>query len=371
MVRLVLAAAALAVTSTALSIGRREAAEEQLFTIELGPGETQVVTEEEKWALKNEGKTFIDITNHPNLASSASAKNAAKFAAVSYPTTMAQASTTRSLISKLSKSNLQSTLTTFSEFYNRYYTSSYGKQASDWLFSQVQDRISASGARRATVRQFRHSWTQNSIIATIPGRSTDKIIVGAHLDSVNGRNRSGRSPGADDDGSGSMTILEAFRVLLSDPKIAAGEGANTLEFHWYSGEEAGLLGSADIFDSYSSSGAVVKAMLQQDMTGYGNNPMGVITDRVDSALTAFIRRVITAYTTVGYVNTQCGYGCSDHSSATAAGYPSSFVIEADFDLTSPYIHTDGDTLARINYDHILEHAKMVVGYAYELTFANL
>ncbi len=45
-----------------------------------------------------------------------------------------------------------------------------------------------------------------------------------------------------------MTILEAMRVLLSDPKIAAGEGANTLEFHWYSGEEAGLLGSQDNFE---------------------------------------------------------------------------------------------------------------------------
>ena len=69
-----------------------------------------------------------------------------------------------------------------------------------------------------------------------------------------------------------------MRVLLSDPTIAAGEGANTLEFHWYSGEEAGLLGSADIFDSYQSSGEVVKAMLQQDMTGYGYNPSKLDAD---------------------------------------------------------------------------------------------
>ncbi|KAI1381130.1 Zn-dependent exopeptidase [Hypoxylon crocopeplum] len=363
--------AALAATSTALSVKRLEATQEELFTIELAPGVTQVVTEEEKWALKEEGKTFIDITNHPNLASSASAKKAAKAPAVTYPSAMSQASTVEALIAKLSKATVEEKLTTFSEFYNRYYTSSYGKDASDWLLSEVEGLISASGAANASVAPFTHTWTQNSIIATIPGQSTDKVIVGAHLDSVNGRNRSGRAPGADDDGSGSMTTLEAMRVLLTDPKIVAGEGANTLEFQWYSGEEAGLLGSGDIFDSYASSGVVVKAMLQQDMTGYGFNPMGVITDRVDSALTAFIREVITAYTTVGYVDTQCGYGCSDHSSATAAGYPSSFVIEADFDLISPYIHTDGDTLDRVDYDHILEHAKMVLGYAYELVFADL
>ncbi|KAI2615130.1 Zn-dependent exopeptidase [Hypoxylon sp. NC1633] len=368
MVRSILVAA-LAATTTALSIKQREAIQEDLFTIELGPGVTQIVTEEEKWSLKNEGKTFIDITHHPRLSSSSASRNAAT--AVAYPTAMAQESTVGALIAQLSAANLEARLTTFSEFYNRYYTSSYGRDASAWLLSEVQGILAASGAAGASAKAFTHTWAQSSIIATIPGQSTDKVVVGAHLDSVNGRNRSGRSPGADDDGSGSMTTLEAMRVLLTDPKIAAGEGAYTLEFHWYSGEEAGLLGSGDIFDAYASSGEVVKAMLQQDMTGYGNNPMGVITDRVDSGLTEFIRKVITAYTEVGYVDTECGYGCSDHSSATAAGYPSSFVIESDFDLTSPYIHTDGDTLDRVSYDHMLEHAKMVVGYAYELVFAAL
>lgn len=45
--------AALAATSTALSVMRQEASQEELFTIELAPGVTQVVTEEQKWALKN------------------------------------------------------------------------------------------------------------------------------------------------------------------------------------------------------------------------------------------------------------------------------------------------------------------------------
>lgn len=55
MVRSMLVAAALAATSAALSIKRLEATQEELFTIELAPGVTQIVTEEEKWALKNVG----------------------------------------------------------------------------------------------------------------------------------------------------------------------------------------------------------------------------------------------------------------------------------------------------------------------------
>ena len=89
-----------------------------------------------------------------------------------------------------------------------------------------------------------------------------------------------------------MTILEALRVLLTDPTIAAGEAAQTLEFHWYAGEEAGLLGSNDLFETYAADGEIVKGMLQQDMTGYGNNPLGVVTDNVDEGLTEFIKKVI-------------------------------------------------------------------------------
>ena len=133
----------------------------------------------------------------------------------------------------------------------------------------------------------------------VPEREPPPLVVGAHQDSVNQRSpTTGRAPGADDDGSGSMTILEAFRVLLTDPKIAAGEAPNTLEFHFYSAEEAGLLGSQAIFQQYSKDKRDVKAMFQQDMTGYvkpgTDAAVGVITDFVDTGLTNFIKKVITA-----------------------------------------------------------------------------
>lgn len=105
-------------------------------------------------------------------------------------------------------------------------------------------------------------------------------------------------PNLDDDGSGSMTILEAFRVLLTDERVAAGQAPNTIEFHWYSAEEGGLLGSQAIFQSYAKAGRDVKAMLQQDMTGYvgtgKKDQMGLIVDNVDDALTNFIRLVLDA-----------------------------------------------------------------------------
>lgn len=69
----------------------------------------------------------------------------------------------------------------------------------------------------------------------------------------------------DDNGSGTVAILEAFRVLITDPKIATGQAPNTIEFHWYAAEEAGMLGSLDIFSDYLRHDRQVKAMLNQDM----------------------------------------------------------------------------------------------------------
>ena len=172
------------------------------------------------------------------------------------------------------------------------------------MYQQVNNTVSESGASNygAHVEVFPHPWGQASVIATIPGKSNKTVIIGAHQDSINLFLPSIlAAPGADDDGSGSVTILEALRVLLSSSDIIEGKAANTIEFHWYSAEEGGLLGSQAIFSSYEKEGRDIKAMLQQDMTGYVQKTIeagepesvGVITDFVDAGLTDFIKEVIT------------------------------------------------------------------------------
>ncbi|EWC43980.1 leucine aminopeptidase 1 [Drechslerella stenobrocha 248] len=299
-----------------------------------------------------------------------------------FPDTIIHQESVSPLLSQLSAEDARSNLEEYTRFHTRYYKSQTGKQAAEWLLLKVQSAIDSAAARHgrvaASVKPFVHpNWVQTSVIATIPGRSGKTIVVGAHLDSVNQFSQSsGRSPGADDNGSGSMTILEGFKALLSDPAIAGGEAPNTIEFHWYAAEEAGLLGSQAIFAAYKKEGRDVKAMLNQDMTGYiqktlsSGKPesLGVITDNVDKDLTAFVKKVIAAYCSIPAVDTRCGYACSDHASANKNGFPSAFVIEALMEHTSNFIHGTGDTIETISPSHMIEHAKMVVGFAYELGF---
>ncbi|KAH8662405.1 hypothetical protein BX600DRAFT_513244 [Xylariales sp. PMI_506] len=366
---------ALATSASCLALGARE----ELFVLELAPGITRTVTESEKWELKRQGVRFFDITDADSFHLGATTKVTGDIqaAAVTYPAAVAHQAAVNALIPSLNISNLETTLTTFSNFYNRYYKSTYGKQSSNWLSAQIQSIITASNATAAvTVKPFEHSWGQNSLIATIPGQSTDTIILSAHQDSINQMNpSSGRAPGADDDGSASVEILEVLRVLLTDPQIAAGKAANTIEFHWYSAEEGGLLGSQAIFNSYKASGRVVKGMLHQDMTGYvkpgTTGTVGLFTDYVDTGLTAFVQKCIKAYTTLPVATSKCGYACSDHASAYKAGYPTALVSESSYDDSSPYLHTTKDTLDTVNFSHLLELTKVSLGVAYELGLATL
>ncbi len=249
----------------------------------------------------------MDITDTPYLGAT-KYSNAASRDPVKFPKKTAYNGTLKPLMKDLDQKNMRRNLEKFTLFHTRYYKSQYGAESSAWLYGKVNQTIYDAGAAEhgVHVEVFAHPWGQNSIIATIPGKSEKTVIIGAHQDSINLVLPSIlAAPGADDDGSGTVTILEAFRVLLASEEVVKGEAANTIEFHWYSAEEGGLLGSQAIFSKYEKDGRDVKAMLQQDMTGYIQKTLdagepesvGVITDYVSLDLTEFIKEVITEVST--------------------------------------------------------------------------
>lgn len=255
-----------------------------------------------KLRLSQEGINFMDITHTLDLGASV-LPPARTNKPVTFPTRPVYNDTLAPLLKQLSKDNMYSHLETFTSFHTRYYKSTAGAEASSWLLQTVNATVQESGAgdHGAHVRAFQHPWGQNSVIATIPGRSSKIVIIGAHLDSINTLFPSFLpAPGADDDGSGTVTILEALRVLLTSDQIVQGKAANTVEFHWYSAEEGGLLGSQAVFSTYQQWGRDVRAMLQQDMTGYVHKTLaagepesvGIITDFVDVGLTEFIIKIV-------------------------------------------------------------------------------
>ncbi|KAF8875355.1 hypothetical protein CPB85DRAFT_548541, partial [Mucidula mucida] len=302
-----------------------------LRLIRLAEGADPVwMTEDEKLELMRNQTGFFDITDVSKLDRVKSLKKAP---AVEYPAPSHQ-SEIKPLLDTLSIPNMEANLANLTAFNNRYYRSSTGADASSWILDTVSSIAAESTASAAL---FSHSFTQSSIIAKIPGTSDGPItILGAHMDSINLRSpTSGRAPGADDDGSGSVNLIEIFRALL-----AAGFTPTTpVEFHWYAGEEGGLLGSQDIAASYADAGKEVKAMMELDMTAYfqpgTEEVVAFMTDNVDAGLTTFAESLVDEYLAFGYVENECGYGCSDHASWFEEGYPPSSHSKPSSARTTP------------------------------------
>ncbi|KAI0829443.1 peptidase [Trametes gibbosa] len=337
-----------------------------------GHDEPVVMTELEKIQAKVRGIRFFDVTETPDLGSRANLRTLQK---PSYPSPN-HTEAVRSVIDTLEIQNLRDGLDKFTSFRTRYYRSETGKESQRWLLSQITeitDKFAPTALKDAiSIQEFPHSWAQSSVIVRINGSSpTDDgvVVIGAHLDSTNNWPFL-PAPGADDDGSGSMSILEAYRGL-----VAAGfQPERAVEFHWYSAEEGGLLGSQAVARAYEGRNVNIVAMSQYDMTAWvkrgTREQVGIITDFVDPDLTEYNKKLVELYLDIPWVETKCGYACSDHASWLKAGYPSVFTIEATFENSNHgNIHTSNDRYdvsSEFSFDHMLEFSKLAVSFAVEL-----
>ncbi|OBZ76197.1 Leucine aminopeptidase 1 [Grifola frondosa] len=341
-----------------------------LTMLEGRPG-VQIMTELQKIDLKAHGIKFFDVTDTLDLGTAAHLRIANK---PTYPEPNNTA-LVKPILKTLEIDNLKQGLEKFTSFRTRYYRSETGKQSQEWLLSRISD-ITAEYAppalrRLISIHEFSHTWIQSSIIVRINGSSTvdnGVVIIGAHQDSTNMWPFL-PAPGADDDGSGSMSILESYRALLA----ANFQPTRTVEFHWYSAEEGGLLGSQAVAKDYESRSVNVLAMSQYDMTAWvkrgTREEVGIITDYVDSDLTHFNKKLVDRYLDIPYVETRCGYACSDHASWGKAGYPSVFTIESSFENSNKFIHSTNDRFDvsdEFSFSHMLEFSKLAVAFAVEL-----
>ncbi|KAI0672477.1 Zn-dependent exopeptidase [Trametes maxima] len=323
-------------------------------------------TEEEKLELLRADVHFFDVTEVYDAEEPIHFKSLASKTTFPAPS---HSSAVSSILKTLSATNMQSYLSVLTSYNNRYYTSSTGKAASQWIFDKVTELAGSRSDIKVT--KFTHSWQQFSVVARIEGKSSGAVtIIGAHEDSINlSSPSSGRAPGADDDGSGTVNLIEVFRALVA----ADFKPSTPVEFHWYSGEEAGLLGSQAIAKSYKSKGTSVKAFLELDMTAYfapgSKEVIALEADYIDSGLTKFLQQLIDAYSKLDWaMDEECGYACSDHASWYKQGYTTGMLYEAVTGNDNPKIHSSSDTTSvnGFSWSHSLEFAKVALAYVYEL-----
>lgn len=108
-----------------------------------------------------------------------------------------------------------------------------------------------------------------NVVAWLPGRDTSRVVViGGHYDScicsTNSMDFTSDAPGADDDGSGTVAVMELARVV--GKRFPRGFDAS-IAFILYTGEEQGLLGSTQFAERLKREGKKVTAAFTDDIIG--------------------------------------------------------------------------------------------------------
>ena len=253
----------------------------------------------------------------------------------------------------------------------RNHTQPQGVQAAQDLKTKWESLAATYNRNDVSVRLFNHSATSMpSVIMTIEGTDfpNEYVITGGHLDTTS--SNTANAPGADDDASGIATITEAARVLFEldfRPK-------RTIEIMAYAAEEIGLVGSAEIAQTYNTNNKNVVGVTQFDMTNFNGstNDVYFINDNTDATLNSFMMSLLDHYNGSGthaitYSVSACNYGCSDHASWHAEGFPASFPFEASFSDANPNIHTANDIFAVSgSANHATKFAKLCTEYLIEV-----
>lgn len=266
-------------------------------------------------------------------------------------------------LAKINPDNIWATLTHLSNYYNRSASDDLGVETAHWLKSQFDTMAKQYDRADVTSYFVDTGWFyQQPSVVTVIGKDLKgpAVIIGAHMDTLDGR-----MPGAGDDGSGSASVMEVARVLLSEKN----QLTHPVYIIWYAAEERGLVGSGYVVDDFVNKNIPVKAVIQFDMTGFRNNQddptMYVYKDYVDPALTDFTSRLIKEYVKVRVGYSRCGYGCSDHASWTQEGFPSAFPCETDFPNHNPRIHSSEDRMEFLNLEHMTNFTKLGLAFAIE------
>lgn len=273
------------------------------------------------------------------------------------------------MVAAVNEPSIRNMIEKLSEFKTRYYKSETGVQSSEFIRDTWADL--AKHRSDVKVELYKHpSWPQASIVMTIEGsdKAEEIVILGGHADSIAGMfGGSGRAPGADDNASGIATITEVIKVLMNNDY----KPSRTIQFMGYAAEEVGLLGSKDIANNYKANGKKVVGVMQLDMTlnkGTVDKDIVMMADFTNGAQNEFLGKLIDEYVKVSWGYSRCGYGCSDHASWTAAGYPASMPFESTMEDINHKIHTANDTLQNAGGDakHAAKFAKLATAFVVEL-----
>jgi hypothetical protein len=190
--------------------------------------------------------------------------------------------------------------------------------------------------------------TVNNVLAYLPGKTDQYVIIGAHYDHLGRGNYDSLAPsqigqihpGADDNASGTAGVLELARMFAP----MKGQLERGILFASFAGEELGLLGSAHWVQEPTLPLDKAVAMLNMDMIGRIKDDKVYIGGVGTGSTLKTVVEQAQAKSNFKVEYSPGGYSASDHTSFVSKHIPVLFFFSG---LHSDY-HKPSDTWEKIN-----------------------
>jgi hypothetical protein len=216
-----------------------------------------------------------------------------------------------------------------------------------------------------------------NVMAVLPGASPRRIYISGHYDTVARRTDTGRfdwdrwdnpSPGANDDGSGTVLTMELARVFAQ----SGIDFDATLVFIALAGEEEGLVGATLHAQNAVEDEVVIDAVFNHDIIGNSTGGNGIVDSRtvrvfsedpMDSMsrqMARYIRRMAGPYVP-GHVvkpvarEDRFGRG-GDHTAFNRFGYAGVRFSEARENYAMQ--HTEDDVIEGVDFEYLARNARV-------------
>jgi hypothetical protein len=190
--------------------------------------------------------------------------------------------------------------------------------------------------------------TVNNVLAYLPGKTDEYVIIGAHYDHLGYGNVDSLAPsqigqihpGADDNASGTAGVLELARLLAP----MKGKLRRGILFCSFAGEELGLLGSAQWAKEPTLALDKAVAMINMDMIGRIKDEKVFVGGVGTGATFKSLLEEEKGKSPFKFEYSEGGYGASDHTSFVTKKIPVLFFFSG---LHSDY-HKPSDTWEKID-----------------------
>ncbi len=207
--------------------------------------------------------------------------------------------------------------------------------------------------------------TEYNVVAEIPGTDpalgSELVMLGAHMDSWHA------STGATDNGTGTVVMMEAVRIL----KAIGVKPRRTIRIALWSGEEQGLLGSRGYVKKHFADRLTMKLKPEhQKVSAYynldngGGKIRGIYLQENDEIRPIF-ESWLAPFKDLGAANvTIRNTGSTDHISFDEVGIPGFQFIQDPLEYGTRTHHTNMDSYDRASANDLMQASVIIASFVY-------